>query len=107
MPFFKLSEQQSRELIPGIHVRFVHSEKMTFAYWELAAGAAIPEHSHIHEQVANVIEGEFELTIDGEKQLVSPGIVGVIPSNAVHSGIAITTCRILDVFFPVREDYRK
>jgi len=56
--------------------------------------------------VANIIEGEFELTIDNETKILKPGDVAVIPSNAVHSGKAITDCRILDVFYPVREDYR-
>ena len=31
----------------------------------------------------------------------------MIPSNATHSGRAITACRILDVFYPLREDYLK
>jgi quercetin dioxygenase-like cupin family protein len=33
------------------------------------------------------------------------GSVAVIPSNARHSGKAVTACRILDVFYPLREDY--
>ena len=34
------------------------------------------------------------------------GEVAVIPSGAVHSGRALTQCRFLDVFHPVREDYK-
>jgi quercetin dioxygenase-like cupin family protein len=49
---------------------------------------------------------EFELTIDDETQVLGPGTVTQIPGNAVHSGKALTDCRILDVFAPVREDYR-
>jgi quercetin dioxygenase-like cupin family protein len=37
---------------------------------------------------------------------LTPGKVVVIGSNVPHSGKAITDCRILDVFQPVREDYR-
>ena len=106
MPFVDLQQIESRELIPGFDVRFVHTESMTFAHWIVKAGAMLPEHFHEHEQVAHVLEGEFELTIDGQSQVLTSGAVGVIPSNAVHSGRAVTDCRILDVFHPVREDYR-
>jgi quercetin dioxygenase-like cupin family protein len=106
MPFLSLEELEERELVPGFKGRFVHSENMTFAYWNIEAGAALPEHSHPHEQVANVIEGELELTLNGATKILSPGSVVVIPGDATHTGKAITRCRVIDVFYPVREDYR-
>ncbi|MCB0322526.1 MAG: cupin domain-containing protein [Bdellovibrionales bacterium] len=106
MPFIEIERIEGKELIPGFEVRFIHSDTMTFAHWNIKAGAILPEHSHHHEQVAHVLEGKFELTIDGRTMVVEPGTVGIIPSNAVHSGRAITDCRILDVFYPIREDYR-
>lgn len=106
MSYIELDRVEEKELIPGYKARFVHSEQMTFAYWNVEANAALPEHSHHHEQVANVLEGEFELTVGGEARVLSPGMVAIIPSNVPHSGIAITDCRILDVFYPIREDYR-
>jgi len=106
MPFLKLDELQSKQPFAGFKARFVHSATMTFAHWEIDAGAILPEHSHPHEQVANVIQGEFELTIGGETRRLGPGHVGVIPSHAIHSGRAITDCHIIDAFYPIREDYR-
>jgi quercetin dioxygenase-like cupin family protein len=106
MGFLNLSDIESIEKIPGYHVRFVHSENMTFAHWSIKAGALLPEHAHPHEQVANIIEGEFELTINGETQRLKPGAVGIIPGNTKHSGKAITDCKIIDAFYPIREDYR-
>lgn len=106
MAFWELTDVKTHALLPGFDVRFVHSERMTFAFWEIAPESELPAHSHPHEQVAHVLEGEFELTIDGEKAVLRPGTLAVIPSQAVHSGRAITRCRILDVFCPVREDYR-
>lgn len=105
MPFFELDAIESTELIPGLHVRFVHSEFMTFAYWTIEAGAELPAHNHKHEQVAHVIDGEFELTINGETKRLSGGQVAVIPPDAQHSGRAVTNCHIIDAFYPVREDY--
>ena len=106
MPFLKLDDSPSREIFSGFHVHFVHSMNMTFAHWTIKAGAVLPQHSHLHEQVVNMIKGEFELTINGKTQRLGPGNVAIIPSNAVHSGKAITDCRIIDAFYPIREDYR-
>ncbi len=93
-------------VIPGFHGRFAHSSRMTFALWEIDEGALLPVHSHPHEQVAHVLEGRFEVTIEGVPQVLAAGMVGVILPDQVHSGRALTACRILDVFAPVREDYR-
>ena len=106
MQSFKLAEIESRELIPGYHGRVIHSDNMTFVYWEIEAGAPLPEHYHPHEQVAHIVEGQFELTVDGVTNTYSSGEVAVIPPGALHSGRAITQCRIIDAFCPVREDYR-
>jgi quercetin dioxygenase-like cupin family protein len=106
MPFITLDASPAREIFPGFKVHFVHSANMTFAHWMIQAGSMLPAHSHPHEQVVNMVEGEFELTIDGETRRLGPGTVAVIPSNARHSGRAITDCRIIDAFYPIREDYR-
>ena len=105
MGFVDLNQIEQRELIPGFHVRFIHSESMTMAYWEIDAGAELPLHSHPHEQVANVLEGEIEFVLDREVRIGGPGTVVVIPGDVPHSGKAVTRCRILDVFHPVRQDF--
>lgn len=105
MIFRQLDQISPKEILPGYTVKFVHSERMTFAYWDVKKGSPLPEHSHEHEQVANVLSGEYELTVGGETHRLKPGDVAVIPSNVIHSGVAITDCRLMDVFAPVREDY--
>ena len=95
------------EVMPGFSGRFVHTERMTFAFWELPAGRELAEHSHPHEQVLIQRSGRFEITIDGETVVAEEGDCVVIPPGAPHSGRALTDCRILDVFAPVREDYRE
>jgi quercetin dioxygenase-like cupin family protein len=106
MPFIQLNDSPVREIFPGFRGHFVHSANMTFVHWTVLAGSALPPHSHPHEQVVHMIEGEFELTIDRETRRLGPGSVAIIPSNATHSGRAITECRIIDAFYPIREDYR-
>ena len=106
MPFIQLNHLKQREPFPGFKVHFVHSANMTFAHWTIRAGALLPEHSHPHEQVVNLLDGEFELTINEQTKRLKAGQVAIIPSNAIHSGKAITDCRIIDAFYPIREDYR-
>ncbi len=106
MPEIKLASIDPIELSPGYTARFVHTEHMTFSFLEVKAGSASAEHSHLQEQVAMLTEGEFELTIEGRPVRFGPGSVIVIPSNVRHSGLAITDCKLMDVFTPVREDFR-
>jgi len=106
MTFVNLEDVASRSPLPGATARFVHSGHMTCAYWRFEPDTSLPEHAHPHEQVTTILEGEFELTVDGETRCITPGDVAVIAPNAPHSGRAVTKCYILDVFHPVREDYR-
>lgn len=106
MPVYDLNTQPTRELIPGFHGQFVHTDNVTVAFWTVEAGAILPEHSHIHEQITSVLVGEFELTVDGETYRLLPDSVAVVPANAVHSGRALTACRLIDVFHPARPEYR-
>jgi len=106
MAFIDLDQLAEREIVPGYWARFVHAAHMTLAFWEVEPGAKLPEHAHPQDQIANVLEGEFELTVDGETRVLVPGQVALIPGNVPHSGRALTACRLLDAFQPARDDYR-
>jgi quercetin dioxygenase-like cupin family protein len=106
MPFIEEHDVPPREIVPGFRGRYVHSEQMTIGFVDVDAGAVLPEHAHPHEQITRVLTGELELTVAGEPRVLTPGTVAVIPSGVRHSGRALTACRVLDVFQPVREDYR-
>ncbi|MCH8904958.1 MAG: cupin domain-containing protein [Bacteroidetes bacterium] len=106
MSFNKLSDIESREVIKGFKAKFVHTEHVTLAFWEIEAGSELPEHHHIHEQISNMISGKFELTMEGETHVMEPGKTAIIKPDVPHSGRAITDCEILDIFSPVREDYK-
>ena len=102
-----LDDLEPFEITKGFTARMFHTEAMTLAYVDVAAGAVLPAHAHPHEQVSNLLEGEFEFVLDGETLRLRPGDCLVIPSNVPHGGRAVTDCRILDVFQPVREDFRR
>ncbi|MEM9885838.1 MAG: cupin domain-containing protein [Bacteroidota bacterium] len=104
--FHQISQIPEKEIIKGFHGKMLHLEGFTIAYWRIEKGSILPEHSHVHEQLSQVMTGEFEMTVSGETQVCKLGKVVTIPSHAVHSGRALTDCTIIDVFQPVREDYR-
>jgi len=106
MPFQRLADLDPRLIMPGFQGRFIHTDRVTLAFWEIEAGAKLPEHAHPHQQIATVMEGRFELTVAGETRILEPGSAAIIPGHAPHSGQALTACRILDVFQPPRDDYR-
>ena len=106
MEFIELQKMTPREMAKGVKVRFVHSGSMTVAYWEIDAGSSVPEHSHPHEQIMTVLEGQITFFLGAETQKMGEGSAVVIQPNVPHGGEAIVNCRLLDVFHPVREDYR-
>ncbi len=97
---------KTTKLFQGAEVSFLHSETMTIAEWYFEPNTPLPEHSHPHEQIVNVISGELELTIEKKKYNLKPGSKVIIPGDKVHSAKAITECHVIDVFHPVREDYK-
>jgi quercetin dioxygenase-like cupin family protein len=105
MPHLKLGDIEAKEIFAGHRARLIHGDRMTVAYYDITADARAPEHDHPHEQIVNILSGEYELTVAGEKHVLEPGSVFVVPSGVRHAGHAITDCRIMDVFSPVREDY--
>ncbi len=106
MPFIDTKALNEKEVIHGYTGKTIHTGTMTFMYWSVAEGAVMPEHNHLHEQVAHVLKGKFELTVNGETQVLEPGKVAVIPPHVKHGGRAITRCELLDVFLPERDDYK-
>ena len=101
-----VAELTPKEIMPGYHGKLIHGERISWAFWEVDKDAQVPEHSHVHEQIMHVVEGQFEFTLDGHTKIYIPGDVVVIPSHAKHSGRALTNCKLMDVFSPVREEYK-
>lgn len=104
--FIQLKDIPYFEIIKGFHAKMIHTESLSIAHISIEAGHKIGLHQHPHEQVTNILEGQLEMTVDGTTKVCQPGDVITIPSNALHSAKAITDCRVIDIFQPVREDYK-
>ena len=101
-----ISEIPERQLAKGIKGRYFHTDSTTIGFVDIEKGADLPAHSHFHEQTTQITEGKLEMTIGGVTQVLEPGTITLIPSNVVHSAKALTDCKVVDIFSPVREDYK-
>lgn len=83
----------------------VYGEKTLLTEFRLEKGAALPEHSHPHEQTGYLVSGRIDLTIGGETYRVGPGGSWCIPGNVAHKAAAHEDSVAIEIFAPVREDY--
>lgn len=104
--FHQLNDAPEKELVPGIYGKLAHTDGMSILHARIEKDAVLPEHQHPHEQITSIISGELEMTIGGETKVCRPGDVITIPGNVPHSARALTECRVIDAFQPVREDYK-
>ena len=102
MPLIDVRSQPTGEPLPGWHDRYFASEFMSFAYYDVDAGASIHTHSHDEEEVWHIVEGTLEITIDGATAVAGPGSAAVVPPNSVHSVRARTNARVIIANHPAR-----
>ncbi|MCU0489963.1 MAG: cupin domain-containing protein [Chloroflexaceae bacterium] len=69
------------------------------------AGVHAPMHSHPHEQIGYVVQGELDLLMDDVMIKLGPGSSYYVPPNVRHGVITRTACVLLDCFTPLREDF--
>lgn len=67
-----------------------------------------PPHSHPHEQITYVADGELLFFINNEQARLQTGDIVVIPPNAPHSVQPLSRhVRLIDTFSPIRKDFLK
>jgi quercetin dioxygenase-like cupin family protein len=104
--FNNFADIETKEMTPGFFSKIIHTENNTINFLEVKAGYTSALHQHVNHQCAFVIEGEFELTVDGVSQVLNTGTFAIIPPNVIHGGRAITDCKLIDIFNPPREDFK-
>jgi len=95
-----------KEIAPGLNGYYAHGSSSTLGFVDIKAGSRLNQHQHIHEQITFIVEGQLDMIIGGIPCSLTKGMYYVIPSNTPHSAVAVTDCKVIDAFSPVREDYR-
>jgi cupin domain len=71
-------------------------------------GEGPPDHVHFdQEEIFFIIEGSYEMTVDGHTSTAGPGTIVFIPRNVVHRfrNVGETTARLLDWTLPGGQDH--
>jgi len=92
---------------PGVNRRSFSGENSMLVVNEIEATAQPALHSHPHEQLTYILEGECDFIYGEESVRMGPGDVILVPPNLKHTLRPIGTKTIvnIDVFSPIREDY--
>ncbi len=107
MPFHHLKDREAKKMGVGVSVKTFWGERMLTSIISAEVGSSVPMHSHPHEQIGFVLEGRGKMVIGDKEEIIGPGVLYVIPSNVPHGGEPFEeNLVILDIFSPVREEYK-
>jgi quercetin dioxygenase-like cupin family protein len=106
--FVRFDEIARFDLADGVSARPLFGAKAMLNLIEFEPGAVVPLHSHPHEQLGIVLAGVQVLVVDGVEHPLRPMEGYVLPGGVEHSAhCGPEGATVLDVFQPVREDYRE
>lgn len=108
--FISLADAPKLTQIIGLETTILtglHGEKMMMVLNTTLPGHTVPLHSHPHEQIGVIYAGKARLSIGDEERIVQKGDFYCIPANVSHSDTCIDNepFAMLDIFYPVREDF--
>ena len=106
MPDVFVNDAAWVNIAPGVQRRVLgHDEALMMVEVKFESGAIGSVHDHPHRQVTYVAHGDFEVVVDGKRQVLKPGDSFFVPSGAKHGVVALTGGTLVDVFTPAREDF--
>ena len=106
-PFIDKSQCVHHRIFPGVDIYTCCGAEMMLSLVEMQPHSVVEPHSHPHEQVGLMLEGTAVFTIGNEQRTIGPGQMWRIPGGVIHQVVAgDQPVRALDVFHPIRDDYR-
>lgn len=108
MKIVKQEEAPKLETVKGRHgVILVVGERAMMMKLTVEPGIPTPPHSHPHEQMGHLIQGEGTLYVGDESIKIQAGTSFHIPPNILHNFDATGNAPavLIEAFSPPREDY--
>jgi len=104
--FVKAKEVNREEIAPGVYRKIMgYESNLMIIYVEFGENTSFPPHKHIHQQISFVLEGEFEIDINGGKEILQKGDAYIVPESTLHAVKCLKKGALLDTFSPMREDF--
>ncbi|MGH2411164.1 MAG: cupin domain-containing protein, partial [Chloroflexota bacterium] len=85
----------------------IFGRNLLFNYVFFEPHTEAPMHAHPEEQIGTMLEGEYEFEMNGEKRMIRPGDVYVVPPNVPHAARTFARgCIAVDIFSPPRSGFQ-
>ena len=107
MKHYRWSSITEEQVNPNVRRRYLNAERMTVGRFELKAPGILEPHSHENEQVTCIISGALKFKFKDGDVVARAGDVVQIPSWAEHGVEILEDTVAIDVFTPIRSDWRK
>lgn len=107
MSFLRNQDAESFTPEPGM-VRQVlaHTDHLMLVRHFFEKGWIGARHSHPHHQLVYIVRGSLHIDIAGKTFHVQAGDSFVVDGDVEHQAAAFEDSEVLDVFTPIRNDYR-
>ncbi len=108
MNYFEGTATPWTNLGDGLRRKVVgHTPQLMSVLMQFDKGAAGSPHAHeVHDQIAYVVAGSFEATVNGEVRVLRAGDAFIAPHHTPHGVVALEQdSLLLDQFSPRRDDY--
>ena len=108
MNYFEGTATPWTDLGDGLRRKVVgHTPQLMSVIMQFDKGAVGTPHAHeVHDQIAYVVAGSFEATVNGESRVLRVGDAFIAPHHTPHGVVALEQdSMLLDQFSPRRDDY--
>ena len=105
--FLKSESNPLEDLGHGIKRQLLgYDSHLTLVRVHFKKGAVGEDHAHPHQQATYVEKGQFEVEVDGVKEILSAGDSFWVSGEMEHGVVALEEGILIDAFSPAREDMR-
>ena len=105
--FFKKNHLKAKQVLKSSQLRAVANGHVMITLFDFGPDDQVmPNHHHPHEQITYILKGSVKMIAGGKSQILKAGEGAVIPPYVEHEVTALEKdSQVLDVFYPLREDY--